>query len=318
MFLGVDIAKRKFDCALLVDGQRFKSKVFANDRAGIEATVKWLASQTGGAAIHACMEATGPYALALAEALFDAGHTVSVINPARSRAFADSRGVRTKTDAVDAKTLALFCQALKPDAWAPSPKSVRVLQELVRRLDALTEMHTQETNRAALAHESVRGSIEQMLHALETQLEEIKQEITKHIDQHPDLKRQRELLDSIPGIGAATSAWLIAELATKRFTCARQAAAYCGLTPAHRQSGSSLHGKPKLSKCGNARLRKALYWPAIAALRFNPLVQALGARLRSKGKHEMLIIAAAMRKLIHIAFGVLKSGKRFDITVAGA
>lgn len=314
--LGVDIAKRKFDCALLT-GERFRTKVFANDASGIEACVGWL-KRHAGQPVHACLEATGPYAQALAEALYDAGHTVSLINPARSRAFAESLGVRTKTDAVDARTLARLCAALKPEPWVPAPRRVRELQELVRRLDALIEMHTQEANRLAVAHEAVRGSIEQMLAALDEHIETIKREIAKHIDQHPDLKAQRDLLDSIPGLGAATCAWLIAELNAKRFACARSAAAFVGLTPAHRLSGSSVQGKPRLSKRGNAQLRKALYWPAITALRCNPIVQALGKRLRARGKHTMVIIAAAMRKLIHIAFGVLKSGKPFNPNYAGA
>jgi transposase len=314
--LGVDIAKRKFDCALLT-GERFRTKVFENNASGIEACLGWV-TRHAGQPVHVCLEATGPYAQALAEALYDAGHTVSLINPARSRAFAESLGLRTKTDAVDARMLARLCQALTPEIWVPAPKSVRELQELVRRLDALIEMHTQETNRLAVAHEAVRGSIEQMLAALDGHIETIKQEITKHIDQHPDLKAQRDLLDSIPGIGQSTSAWLIAELGAKRFACARSAAAFVGLTPAHRLSGSSVHGKPRLSKRGNAQLRKALYWPAITALRCNPIVQALGKRLRERGKHPMAIIAAAMRKLVHIAFGVLKSGKPFDPSFAGA
>lgn len=314
--LGVDIAKRKFDCALLT-GERFRTKVFENNASGIEACLSWTARHAGQP-VHACLEATGPYAQALAEALFDAGHTVSLINPARSRAFAESLGVRTKTDAVDARMLARLCQALVPEPWEPAPKSVRELQELVRRLDALIEMHTQETNRLAVAHEAVRGSIEQMLASLDEQIETMKQEIAKHIDRHPDLKAQRDLLDSIPGLGPATCAWLIAELNAKRFAGARSAAAFVGLTPAHRLSGTSVHGKPRLSKRGNAQLRKALYWPAITALRCNPIVQALGKRLRARGKHPMAIIAAAMRKLVHIAFGVLKSGKPFDPKFAGA
>lgn len=314
--LGIDIAKRKFDCALM-QGERFRTKVFNNDFAGIEACVQWIARHAGGP-VHACLEATGPYAQALAEALFDAGHTVSLINPARSRAFAESLGLRSKTDAVDARTLARYVLALKPGPWTPAPRHVRELQELVRRLDALLQMHTQEQNRLAVAHQAVRGSIEQVLAQLDAQLESIKQAIASHIDQHPDLKAQRELLDSIPGIGATTSAWLIAELGAKAFTSARSAAAFVGLTPAHRLSGTSVHGKPRISKRGSARLRKALYWPAITALRCNPLVKAMGQRLHQRGKHKMAIIAAAMRKLIHIAFGVLKSGKPFDPTLVNA
>lgn len=314
--LGVDIAKRKFDCALLT-GERFRTKVFENNASGIEACLNWTAHHAGEP-VHACLEATGPYAQALAEALFDAGHTVSLINPARSRAFAESLGLRTKTDAVDARMLARLCQALIPEPWAPAPKSVRELQELVRRLDALIEMHTQETNRLAVAHDAVRASIEEAIAFLDRAIAEIKEAIAQHIDHHPDLKAQRELLDSIPGLGPATCAWLIAELGAKRFACARAAAAFVGLTPAHRLSGTSVHGKPRLSKRGNAQLRKALYWPAITALRCNPIVQALGQRLRARGKHPMAIIAAAMRKLVHIAFGVLKSGKPFNPNLAGA
>jgi transposase len=314
--LGVDIAKRKFDCALLL-GERFRTKVFENNASGIEACLGWV-TRHAAQPVHACLEATGPYAQMLAEALFDAGHTVSLINPARSRAFADSLGVRTKTDAVDARTLARLCAGLKPEPWTPAPKSVRELQELVRRLDALLEMHTQEANRLAVAHEAVRASVKESIAFLDRAIAEIKEAIAQHIDRHPDLKAQRDLLGSIPGIGQTTSAWLIAELGAKRFACARSAAAFVGLTPAHRLSGTSVQGKPRLSKRGNAQLRKALYWPAITALRCNPIVRALGKRLRARGKHTMAIIAAAMRKLVHIAFGVLKSGKPFDPNFASA
>ncbi len=314
--LGIDIAKRKFDCALL-QGERYRTKVFDNNSSGIDACVQWVARHAS-LPVHACLEATGPYAQALAEALFDAGHTVSLINPARSCAFSDSLGLRSKTDAVDARTLARYCLALKPEAWVPAPAHVRELQELVRRLDALIQMHTQEQNRLAVAHATVRNSIEQVLTALDAHIEAIKQAIAKHIDQHPDLKAQRDLLDSIPGIGPGTSAWLIAELGAKRFACARSAAAFVGLTPAHRTSGTSVNGKPRLSKRGSARLRKALYWPAITAMRCNPIVQAMAQRLQARGKHKMAIIAAVMRKLIHIAFGVLKSGKPFDPNLVNA
>lgn len=316
MVLGIDVAKRKFDCALLHD-ERFRTKAFVNDSDGIDACVQWLARHAQ-APVHACLEATGPYAQMLAEALFDAGHTVSLINPARSRAFAQSLGTRSKTDAVDARMLARYVLALAPEPWIPAPLHLRELQELVRRLDTLLQMHTQEQNRLEVAHAAVRGSIEMALAHLHTQIEVIKQAIASHIDQHPDLKAQRDLLDSIPGIGQTTSAWLIAELGARRFDGARAAAAFAGLTPAHRVSGSSVHGKPRISRRGSARLRKALYWPAITALRCNPIIQHFAQRLQARGKHKMAIITAVMRKLIHIAFGVLKSGKPFDPTLINA
>lgn len=312
MYLGIDIAKRKFDCALLIEQQRFRTKVFENTPSGIEACVAWVAKHAAGRLVHACMEATGPYAEALACALHDAGHKVSIVNPARSKAFSNSRGVRSKTDSVDARTLALMVPGVAPEVWTPPPANVRHLQELVRRLDALTGMQTQELNRRAVAHPAVAHSIEQMLASLDRQITDIKAQIARHIDQDPTLRQQRALLETIPGIGPTTSAWLIAELGTKQFCSARQAAAYTGLTPAHHQSGDT-EAPAHLSKRGSARLRKMLYWPAVTALRCNPAVRALGERLTARNKHSMAVIAAAMRKLVHIAFGVLKSGRPFSV-----
>ena len=312
--LGIDIAKLKFDVALLNQG-KFKTKVFANDPAGISACLNWLATYASDP-VHACLEATGAYGEALACALHDTGHRVSVINPARAKAYAKSLGLRQKTDAVDAKMLARFVQTQQPAVWTPPPAELRALQALLRRLDALIEMRTQEKNRLGVAEPTVSASIAQHLDYLEAQIEALKAQIQNHIDQHPGLKQQQDLLDSIPGVGSATSAWLIGELNLLRFDSARQAAAFVGLTPRRDLSGTSVRGKPRLSKQGNSLLRKLLYFPALTAMMHNPPVRALCLRLKTKGKHNMAIIAAAMRKLIHIAFGVLKSGKPFDPTLA--
>lgn len=314
--VGVDIAKVKFDLALLVQG-KFKTKVFRNDVEGIAACLKWLAGHAPQG-VHACLEATGSYGHALAEALFDAGHTVSMINPARAQAFANTLGTRSKTDGVDARMLARLCVALQPEPWAPEPKPVRALRGLVQRLDALVVMRVQESNRLEGASEAVAASIGEHLAFLDQRIERLRQSITEHIDQHPDLREQRELLCTIPGVGHTTAAWLIGLLQLTRFDSARAAAAYVGLTPAHRQSGSSLHARPRLSKRGHAGLRKALYMPALAAMRFNPILEAFAKRLLARGKHKMAVIGAVMRKLVHIAFGVIKSGKPFNPQLTGA
>jgi transposase len=314
--VGVDIAKSKFDLALLMQ-DKFKTKVFSNDVQGIAACLKWLASHAPQA-VHACMEATGSYGHALAEALFDAGHTVSMINPARAQAFANTLGARSKTDGVDARILARLCQAVQPAPWAPEPKPVRALRGLVQRLDALVVMRVQESNRLEGASEAVACSISEHLAFLDQRIEQLRQSITEHIDQHPDLREQRELLCTIPGVGHTTAAWLIGLLQLTRFDSARAAAAYVGLTPAHRQSGSSLHARARLSKRGHPGLRKALYMPALAAMRFNPILKAFAKRLLARGKHKMAIIGAIMRKLVHIAFGVIKSRKPFNAQLAGA
>lgn len=261
------------------------------------------------------MEATGTYSQALAAFLHTAGHILSVVNPAIIKAFAGSEMSRTKTDKTDATLIATYCHKHQPPPWAPPPPEISELQALVRRLEALLDMRQQESNRlsAGIQAESVRESVSDHIHYLDEQIAHTQSLIRDHIDQHPTLKQQRDLLSSIPGIGELTASKLLAEIVDiNLYSSARQVAAFAGLTPRHNQSGTSVRGKSKLCKVGTARLRKALYFPAIVATQYNPVIKALSERLRQRGKCPMLIIGAAMRKLIHIAYGVLKSGKPFD------
>lgn len=172
-----------------------------------------------------------------------------------------------------------------------------------------------EENRlsAGSAIDSVRESVEAHLSYLNEQIKRCEELIRNHINSHPTLKRQIELLDSIPGIAAATAAHLLAEITDiKQYRSARQVAAYAGLVPRERQSGSSVRGRTRLSKIGDARLRKALYVPAITALRCSEFFKRWGEGLQQRAKSKMSVIGAAMRKLIHLAYGVLKTGKPFD------
>jgi transposase len=137
--------------------------------------------------------------------------------------------------------------------------------------------------------------------------------IGKHIKGHPTLKRESQLLDSIPGIAETTAALLLAEITDiRQYRSARQVAAYAGLVPRERQAGSSVRGRTRRSKLGNARLRRALYFPAITALRWSPFFQAWAKGLEQRGKSKMSVICAVMRKHVHVAYGVLKTGKEFD------
>jgi transposase len=312
--LGIDIAKLKFDVCLLKENGKTKHKVFANTRHGFEQLIRWLDSHQVSN-LHACLEATGTYGEPLALFLYEAGFVVSVANPAAVRAFANAGLSRTKTDKVDAELIARFCLAQQPSAWQPPAPELRELQALARRLESLIEMRVAEENRfsSGVSTAAVRHSLEQHIAYL---LEEIKQTealIRQHINHHPDLKEQSDLLDSIPGIGATTAALLLAEIVNlKQYTSARQVAAYAGLVPRERRSGSSVRGRVCLSKIGNARLRKALYFPAITALRSSDFFKAWAEPLRTRGKSKMSVIGAAMRKLIHLAYGVIKTGKPFD------
>ncbi len=145
------------------------------------------------------------------------------------------------------------------------------------------------------------------------QIKHVRKKIQAHIEEHSDLRTQKELLESIPGVGQATIAQILSFMGTpKRFENAKQLAAFVGLNPRQCQSGSSIHGKTKLSKTGDADLRKALYMPAITAKKHNPIIRIFCERLQQAGKPKMVIIGAAMRKLLCLIYGVLKSGKPFD------
>jgi len=312
--LGIDISKWKFNVCLINSSGKLRHKVFPNTATGFEQLLAWLSKQ-GVASVHACLEATGTYGEPLALFLIEAGHTVSLINPAAIKAFAQSRLSRTKTDRVDAELIARFTQAQEPPAWTPPAKEVRELQALVRRLESLIEMRVMEENRlsSGVIVEAVRRSVEEHLAYLTEQIKRTTELIRNHINSNPGLKQQSELLDSIPGIAETTAALLLSEITDiKQYRSARQVAAYAGLVPRERQSGTSVRGRTRLSKIGNARLRRALYFPAITALRCSPFFQTWAESLRQRGKCKLSVICAVMRKLLHLAYGVLKTGQPFD------
>lgn len=308
--IGVDVAKHKFDAAALCAG-KYKTKCFPNTPEGFRAFHGWLQAFP---AAWVCLEATGVYGEALAEFLAAQAVRLSVVNPARIAAFAKTELARTKTDRGDAKLIARFCHEKRDTLalWQPPAPALRALQALVRRLDSLLEMRQMELNRRAVADPAVVGSIEAVVGALNAQIEAVRAQIHQHIDNDPDLKGRRDLLETIPGIGAATAAALLALLGDiTRFAHAKQAAAFAGLNPALRESGT-LVGRAVLSKTGDALLRKLLYLPALVAWRHNPLIRAFCERLKAAGKPGKVIACAAMRKLVHLAYGVLKSGQPFN------
>jgi transposase len=317
--LGIDIAKATFDVALLTADGKVKPKRFDNSPAGFSRLETWLKQQfvSDPAALHVCMEATAHYGHTLARYLHERGYCVSVVNPAATRAFARSELARTKTDKADAARIARFCRAHQPRLWEPPSEEVATLQALVKRLETLQQMHQMETNRLEGAADLVKESLQAVLWTLSEQITRTERLIREHIEQHPGLKEQRDLLQSIPGIGAATAAVLLAELGdVTRFHSAKQAVAFAGLCPRLCLSGSSVRGRERLCKMGRSRLRKSLYFPAMVGLRHNPALRAMQERLVARGKRPMVVLGAAMRKLLHLAFGVLRSKKPFDMALA--
>jgi transposase len=316
--LGIDVAKAKLDVALLLPNGKCHTKRIDNTPQGFEVLSAWLA-QREIVELQVCMEATGTYWEAVAEFLADAGHRVSVVNPAQIKAFGGALLVRTKTDQVDARLIAQFCLAQNPEPWqAPAP-ALRELRALVARREALIAMRTQEHNRLLVAREAVREGLQAHLAYLEKAITEVEAAIRRKIDDDPDLKEQGHLLESIPGLGDKTIPVLLSHFGGEpRFTKAKQVAAYAGLDPRQHESGSSVRGRPRLSKVGHSALRKALYMPAMVTITKTVWGQAFRDRLAAAGKPPMVIIGAMMRKLLHVVFGVLKLGKPFNPALHGA
>lgn len=310
--LGIDISKKVFDVALLRIN-KFKTRKFANTPEGFASLLTWLEGlNVDLKEVHGCMEATGVYGDLLAAYLHDHGCYVSVVNGARIKGFAQSELSRTKTDKKDACVIARFCDALNPAQWMPQPREVRELKALYKRLEALQEMLQQEENRAAVADAILLPEIQGHITDLQVRVARTRKAIDDHIDNHPHLRDQRALLESIPGVGPATSAMLLSAFSNiDDFSSAKKMAAFCGLTPRQRQSGSSINGKARLSKIGSSGIRKSMFFPAIVAMQYNPVIISMKLRLSTAGKCKMLIVGAAMRKLIHIIYGVLKTRTPF-------
>lgn len=314
--IGVDIAKKKFDVASLIN-DKYKHKTFDNNESGFIAFVAWFLPLCGDIKPLICMEATGAYSLPLSDFLVNQGYSVSLVNPVRIHAFAKSELSRAKTDKADAKLIARYAFIMQPPMWIPPPANIRELQALVRRVEHLLEMIRMERNRQDTANAKIIDSINTVLETLEAELESTRKAIHDHIDNNPDLKKRGDLLSTIPGIGEASTAHLLIALSEHHgFSHAKQVVAFAGLAPALRQSGQ-WSGNTHIAKNGDALLRKALYMPALCALRFNPLIRTFSERLKANGKNGKAVACAAMRKLIHIAFGVLKSGEAFNPNYAG-
>lgn len=311
--LGIDVSKDTLDVALKLD-QRITSKQIGNSPSGYRQLDHWL-NKAGGGAVHVCLEATGQYGVGVAEYLYAQGHSVSVVNPARIKHYANSKLRRNKTDKADAQLIAEYCTKEKPALWSPPPASFKDLQALVRHLDDLIEGRQQERNRlgSGVQTPAVVQSLKALIACFDEQICLAKQAIQKHIDNYPELRRRQDLLVTIPGIGSLTAARLLGEIRDiLDFHNARQLAAYAGLTPRNVFSGTSVHKKSRLSKTGNAHLRKILYMPAICAKKWNPIVLTFCTRLLQRGLYPMEVIGAAMKKLLHLIFGILKSGRPFD------
>ena len=316
LYVGIDVSKLGFDVAILNNGS-YQNMQFANNSEGFKALSKWVKSFRKEAVF--CMEATGIYGLALAKYLVQKGEKVIVANPIKTNAFARMEMSRNKTDKADAQSIARYCKHLDDkgeitkNLFKPKGEAFEKLQFLITRLEQLDKIATQENNRlgVSLDKEAVR-SIKSIISHIDKQIIKIKKVLKEIVKQDNTLKQQVDLLTSIPGIGEKTAWSILAYLGDiSLFSNAKQVTSYAGINPKIEQSGTSIN-KSSLSKIGNKRLRKALYMPALTAAKHNPLMKDLYERLQQKGKPNKVALCAVMRKLLVLAYGVLKSGKAFD------
>jgi transposase len=300
-------------------GQRKQAKIFANSPDGWKLMLSWLKAM-GSKQAHVCMEATGRHSLGAALALHDAGHVVSVVNPAQIRDFARTKLGRNKTDKVDAALIRDYAALFNPAPWTPPSPAMRRLCELQTVRAGIIASRTEWKNRlgSGLCDSTATGVAAMTIEHFTHQLETVDRTIAETIDRDATLRGRRDLLLSINGVGETLAASLLVEMPEPGvLRRSGELVAYAGLNPRHHRSGTSIDRPTRISKIGNAALRSSLYMPALSAMRFNPAVAALVARLKEAGRLTLKqIVVAAMRKLLVLCFGVLKTGKPFDPTIA--
>jgi transposase len=260
------------------------------------------------------MEATGSYGEALADFLHGKVAKLSIVNPRAIKAHGDSGLRRCKSDPADARLIADYCRVKNPVEWTPPTPGKRRIKAISRHISGLKKDVTREGNRLAITTDKiVAKSLKAHIDWMKKQIEKLDKELDEAITEDVENSRDHKLLLSIPGIGRKSAASLMAELPDiNELQSARQLAAYAGTTPRIFQTGTSGKTRTPMSKAGSRHLRKLLFFPAMTAIRYNPICMAFAERLKAQGKPSIVIVGAVMTKLLHIIYGVLKHGQPFN------
>ena len=308
VFIGIDVSSQTLEVA---SSSQAKTWQVANDAAGIEQLVDQASALTPALVV---LEATGGYEFEAACALQAAGLAVAVVNPRTARDFARAMGALAKTDALDARMLAAFARVLhqhpererfvKPLADA----ELQQLQALVLRRRQLVQMLTAERQRLRLAHAAARPSIERVIEFLKQELGDSEAEVATHVQRHH--AQLAQALASVPGIGAASVAVLLAELPELGKLDRRRIAALVGVAPLNRDSGQ-MRGQRSIWG-GRADVRRTLYMATLVAVRHNPALKACYERLLAAGKRKKVALVACMRKLLTMLNAIAKHGSTWQ------
>jgi len=321
--IGIDVSKATLDCAYLRDPDQVKAKRKScqNEMDRFESLITWAQALTGlpCQSLGFVIEPTHVYHEQLVQFLHSKGTTVYLVNPGRVRKFAEGIGILSKNDVIDADLLARYgLMAKKLIVFEPAPQEISDLRSLLNRLDVLERNLRRELNRLEKAGKSLtfhrleQQSITRSIKRHEAEIVCFKNAARDCVNASPWLQRDVELLGTVPGIGERT-AWLMTViLSSRQFLSAAEVASFLGLNPIEKRSGKSEYRKPRLSKSGSSHYRQALYFPAMVASRKNPDVRALYERLVDDGKPKMCALGAAMRKLVHICYGVYKNQQPYQ------
>jgi transposase len=307
VFTGIDVSKARLDVALSTGEQWSES----NEDAGIRGLTRRL-WEVGPEII--VLEATGGFESAVAAALAQAALPVVIVNPRQVRDFARATGQLAKTDRIDARTLALFAERVRPAPKALPDEAAQELDALLTRRRQILEMITAEKNRFSSAALALRKGIREHIRYLERQLKGIDLETEARIRTSPIWRAKEDLLRSVPGVGPVLSRTLIAELPELGALSEKQICALVGVAPLARDSGK-MRGR-RIVWGGRAPVRAVLYMAALVASRRNPVIRAFYLRLRAAGKPPKVAITACMRKLLVILNAMLRSNTPWNPTFA--
>jgi transposase len=270
---------------------------------------RWLRKRAAGRELLVAMEATGPYWQPVAQILHADQACVFVLNPRCVKDYARAENQRQKTDRVDAGVIARFVrtQHATLHEWTPPAPELIRLRALLTRWDQLgQDLRREYSRRESICDPLVGASVRRAVRFLQQERAAISTALERHCAATPALSRDIDALVAEPGTGRLTAMRLVVLLRSHAFSCARQAAAYVGVTPSHRQSGTSLCARPRISRIGDAQLRHALYIPALVARRYHPVLKPWADALIARGKTPKQAACAVMRRMIHRAFGILK------------
>src|SRR5229473_462525 len=314
---GIDVSAAQLVVALESIGGGWRQRSFPNRTRGHQALILWL--QKDGTRVRVCLEATGLYSLDVALALHAApGLEVAVLNPKRVHRFAATL-CRSKTDPADAQVLAEYARRMPFQPWHPPQAAALELRTITRHIAALTQQHTRQSNRLHAASASTTGSrwvrqdLKRSLRDLQRRVEKMRRSALALLEQDVELRPRFALLLSMPGIGEISALHLLGELALLApGLTVRQWVAHSGLDPAHHESGTSVHKRSRISRAGNRYLRRALYMPALVAVRHDPHLRAFYQSLVARHKAKLQALIAVARKLLHAIFGMFRWQSTYD------